>query len=354
MPGNLLPASLYRLRRVPRPPACAMRRTLRRASCSSRRPAPRRGCAQRAVGIEQFDAGARERRERLPEKRREEQVCCACADDVGAHSQPAHDVDAVAEGVGDALLRGAQDVRRGVAVEVQPDDSGSGTAVAEHPFGSVAERYDQHSFGACRHACGQPVHLRVVERLLRDIAAYPRIHDARAVDAEQNAVTGIAGRVIDVDEGIHARLRVGLAFVRDAVYHAARAARRGDFARLHDVERKGVVGLVPGAVGDRGTCGDAQQPFGRFVRAGLRADRDAGFGDRLLRNAVPSGHEVGPPFLFEVPEYLLRKAADGGGHASRKAVGDVVAGEHEFVYLREYAGFVAPYPRQFRRSEVAR
>ena len=29
------------------------------------------GCAQRAVGIEQFDAGARERRERLPEKRRE-------------------------------------------------------------------------------------------------------------------------------------------------------------------------------------------------------------------------------------------------------------------------------------------
>ena len=29
------------------------------------------GCAQRAVGIEQFDAGAREHRERLPEKRRE-------------------------------------------------------------------------------------------------------------------------------------------------------------------------------------------------------------------------------------------------------------------------------------------
>lgn len=74
-------------------------------------------------------------------------------------------------------------------------------------FGSVAEGNDQHSFGACRDACGQPVHLRVVERLLRDIAAYPRIHDARAVDAEQNAVTGIAGRVIDVDEGIHARLR---------------------------------------------------------------------------------------------------------------------------------------------------
>ena len=77
---------------------------------------------------------------------------------------------------------------------------------------------------------------RIVERLLRDVAAYPRVHDARAVDAEQNAVTGIAGRVIDVDEGVHARLRVGLAFVRDAVYHAARAACCGDFARLHDVE----------------------------------------------------------------------------------------------------------------------
>ena len=68
---------------------------------------------------------------------------------------------------------------------------GPGAAVFEHALGAVAERNDQQSFGTGRDACGQAVHLGVIHCLLRDVAAYPRVHDARAVDAEQDAQTGL-------------------------------------------------------------------------------------------------------------------------------------------------------------------
>ena len=163
-----------------------------------------------------------------------------------------------------------------------------------------------------------------------------------------------SGRVVDVDERIDARLRIGFRGVRDAVDHAARAARRGDLARLHDVERKGVVGLVARAVGDGRAGRDAQLAFRRGVGVRLNADRNVGVGDHRVGNAVPVGHEVRAALLLEIPENLLRKAAYARGHPPRKTVGDVVAREHELVDFRKDFGLVALHPRQFRRREVAR
>jgi len=204
---------------------------------------------------------------------REEEVGRSGADDGGVEPQRTHQVQAVAEREGDALLRGAQQVGRGVAVEVEAVDAGTRAAVAQHTLGAVAEGDHQQAVRPDGDALGQAVHRGVVERLLRDVAAHPRVHDARAVDAEQDAVAGLLGAVVDVYEGVHAREGVGTARV-DHAARAARAARGGHLARLQHVEREGVVGLVTRAVGDGRAGRDAEALLGPGVGAGLDADFD--------------------------------------------------------------------------------
>ena len=285
---------------------------------------------------------------------REEEVGRSGADDGGVEPQRTHQVQAVAEREGDALLRGAQQVGRGVAVEVEAVDAGTRAAVAQHMLGAVAEGDHQQAVRPDGDALGQAVHRGVVERLLRDVAAHPRVHDARAVDAEQDAVAGLLGAVVDVYEGVHAREGVGTARVDHAVDHAARAARGGHLARLQHVEREGVVGLVTRVVGDGRAGRDAEALLGPGVGAGLDADGGAGAGQHRVGDAVVVGHEVGAALLGEVPENLLREAAHGGRDVAREAEGDVVAREHHLVDAGEEFGFVAADPGQLRGGEVAR
>ena len=100
----------------------------------------------------------------------------------------------------------------------------------------------------------------------------PGVHNAGAVDAQKNTQAGCVGGVVDVQEGVNARLRVSLRHIGNAVNHAAGAARCGDFARVEHVEREGVVRLVAGAVADRSALRDAQKVLRLLVRCGLEAD----------------------------------------------------------------------------------
>lgn len=144
-----------------------------------------------------------------------------------------------------------------MAVQVEAENRSPGRAAAEHPLGAIAEGKHHNAIRPHGSRRRQAVHFAVVERLLHDVTPQPRIHDSRTVDAEQDPVTRFAGGVVDVYEGIDARLRVGLRRVGHAVDHAARAARRGHFARLQHVERESVVGLVARTVRNRSPGRDA-------------------------------------------------------------------------------------------------
>ena len=58
------------------------------------------------------------------------------------HSHLLHDLHSVGEGEGDAFLRRTQQMRLGVAVELNAVDRGAGGGVAEHTLGAVAEGGD--------------------------------------------------------------------------------------------------------------------------------------------------------------------------------------------------------------------
>ena len=319
-------------------------------------PRTERGTAcgtQRPVRIEELDTRTRERCQRLPEQRRKEQVRLTGAYHVGRESQSAHDIYAVTERAGYTLLRRTHDMRRRMAVKVEADNLRTRSPVTQHTFGTVAEGQHHNAVRTNGGRGGKVVHGGIIERLLHHIAAYPRIHYARTVDAEQDAVARPSGRMVHMHERIDTRLRVGLRRIDNTVHHAARTSRRGHLARLQNIQREGVVWLVTRTIRYRGTFRYAEQLLRCGIGLGLRTDRRPGLGDHLMRNAVPVGHEVGTTLLGKVPQYLLRQAAHARREVSRQPIGYIVSGQHKLVDVREQLGFVALDPRQLRGREVS-
>ena len=244
-------------------------------------------------------------------------------------------------------------MRRRMAVKVEADNLCARRTVAQHTFGTVAEGQHHNAVRTDGGRGGKAVHGGIIERLLHHIAAYPRIHYARTVDAEQDAVARPSGRMVHMHERIDTRLRVGLRRIDNTIHHAARTSRRGHLARLQNIQREGVVWLVARTVRYRCTLRYAEQLFRCGIGLGLRADRRPGLGYHLMRNAVPVGHEVGTTLLGKVPQYLFRQAAHARREVSRQPIGYIVSGQHELVDVREQLGFVALDPRQLRGREVS-
>ena len=186
-----------------------------------------------------------------------------------------------------------------------------------------------------------------------DVALNPRVENARAVDAEQHAQTGLPLLVIDVRKRVYARKGVVVHRAVDAVDHARRAGGGGYLARIEYVERQGVVRLVAGAVGNRRAGAQSQQAGGLRVHRALQAEGRHGLGDEALVEPVAGEQFFREAVVLEIPENAFGESRNGGAHFAREPHGDVVAGQHDFVDFLEDGRLVFLYPRQFRGGEVA-
>ena len=64
------------------------------------------------------------------------------------------------------------------------------------------------------------------------MVVYPRIEDARAVDAQEHTQTRVVDAVIDVREGVDAALRVIRHLVDDAIDDTRCAGRRSNLSGI--------------------------------------------------------------------------------------------------------------------------
>jgi hypothetical protein len=108
------------------------------------------GSALGAVGIVQLQARAGEGGEGRTEKRTEEQIARGGTHGPGFQTKASHHLQTVVQGENDALLCGPQQVRAGVAVEIETVEARAGVAVLEQALGAVAERQQGQPIGADR------------------------------------------------------------------------------------------------------------------------------------------------------------------------------------------------------------
>ena len=159
--------------------------------------------------------------------------------------------------------------------------------------------------------------------------------------------------MVHMREGVHAALRVIIDGAVDAVHDAGSSGCGSDFTRIEHVQGEGVVGLVAGAVGDRGAGGEAQD-LRRFLRqVALLAEGGTDLRDEVRVEAELVQQAVGHLVLAEIPEDALGQAADGGAHRVGQAHGDVVAREHDLVDAFVHLRLVLLHPGEFRGGEVA-
>lgn len=230
------------------------------------------GGAQSPVGIVQFDVGAAQGSQRLPEHGTEEQIRIPGPDHPEPQPGLPHDVHPVAERKSYPLLRGAEQVETIVPVEIQPDRFGPRITVSEHTLRPVAERQHQHAFATDRNLRAPPVHFRITH--IRDRRFLdPGVQDTRTVDTKQNAVARPPRLVIHMQKRIDPRKPVRPGNVGHTVNHAGSASRSCHLPRIEHVQRKSVVRLIARTVRDRRTRFQAEiGRGGRVHRACMPMD----------------------------------------------------------------------------------
>ena len=154
-------------------------------------------------------------------------------------------------------------------------------------------------------------------------------------------------------EAVDALFDVVGELVGDAVDDAGGAAGRGDVAGLEDVERKGVVGLVAGPVGNGGAGGQPEGGGDGGRHGGLQAEGGRERGEEGGVDAPVLEEEGGGGVFGEVPEGALGEAGGGGEGFAGEAKGEVVAREHDFVDTGEISGLVFLDPAELGGGEVA-
>ena len=159
-----------------------------------------------------------------------------------------------------------------VANEVESTNVRPHFPVLQHSFGPIAEWKDENTVGADGHLSGFCIQVRVGNRPAIK-PAEPRIQDAGAVHAQQDSETGSIRRVIDMSEEIYAGLWIGLRAVRDSVNNSGCTRGRCHFTRFKDVQRKCVVGLIPGTICDGGPFFQSQLCCRAFCEATLFTER---------------------------------------------------------------------------------
>ena len=171
-------------------------------------------------------------------------------DAVDLHSHLLHDFHTVLEGEDYTLLRCADKVSAAVTVEVDAMETATRGSVSEHAFSTVSKGKDADSAAADRRFLGEGVHAGVAHAVEGDVAPYPGIENARAVDAEQHSQAWIRRSMIDMRESVHPGLGVVVHLAEHSVDHPGSACGGSDFTGIQHIQAKRVVRLVPCPVGD--------------------------------------------------------------------------------------------------------
>ena len=160
--------------------------------------------------------------------------------------------------------------------------------------------------------------------------------------------------MVHVGEGIHARERVVGHLADDAVDHAGGAGRGRDLPGVQHAQAQGVVGLVAGPVGDRGSFLQAQLLCGSTGQEALLAEgRPNLWQDCLVE--TEAGQQTGGRFVFDkIPEDAFRQTADGRADGPRHPGGDIVARKHHLPDAFVKRRFILLHPRELGGGEVAR
>ena len=101
-----------------------------------------------------------------------------------------HNVDAVAEGKGDTLLCGAEQMLLPVPVEIYSVNAAPRIPIAKNSFCAISEREYANSFRPDGNRRGKGVYGFIVESFWSQIAARPGVQYSRPIEAEQDSQAG--------------------------------------------------------------------------------------------------------------------------------------------------------------------
>ena len=225
--------------------------------------------------------------------------------------------------------------------------------VLQHALRTVAERYHANAFTAHGHGSRQIVHLGVTH-VGSDIAVYPSIEDARSVDAKQYAEAVLLGGVVGMGKSVHAALGVIVHFSQDTVYHARSACCAGNLARVEHVQAHRIVGLVTSPIGDGRAFLQAQLLSGGLAYRTLHREGGHDGRQHALAKTIVIEQELGGFLLLEVPHHSLRETADSSLRLAAQSHGDIVAWQHDLVYLVKHLRLVLLHPSQLGGGEISR
>ena len=265
-----------------------------------------------------------------------------------------HNVDTILEREYDTFLCRTDNMLLAVLVEV---DSLNGTArfpVLQHTFGTVAKRQDADTGASDRRLGGKNIHVTVRNAFGSNGAFHPRVEDTRTVDAQKYAETGLFRRVIDVRKGIDTRFRVVVHLTVHTVNHP-RSTRCGCyFTGVEYIQRQCVVGLVAGTVCDRRSLFQTQLLCGSGVYTALLGECRSDVGYQRGIETVIFHQEVCYPVVLEIPEHAFGQSGDCSADCTAQFHGNIIARQHNLVYLFIDSRFILLYPGKFGRGEVTR
>ena len=181
----------------------------------------------------------------------------------------------------------------------------------------------------------------------------PCVQNASTIDTEQYAKTCLVCRMVHMSKSVYAAQLVIVDLAKHTINYARCTCRSSNLARIQHIQRQGVIRLVASTIGNWSTCLQPQFCCCLSTDLTLHAECRNDISNQVLVEAIIVHQEVCHLVVLKVPEHTLRKAANRRVSHSRETHGDIVAREHNLIYLIIYIRLVLLDPCQFSRSKIA-
>ena len=159
--------------------------------------------------------------------------------------------------------------------------------------------------------------------------------------------------MIDMCKSVDPTFRIEANLAQHTIYHPACSCRGSNGARPQHIQRKGIVWLVAGSVGDG--CAGLQPKFCGSLGTHLTLHTEGGhdWGNQRIVEAEMRHQRLGYTIFPEVPEHPFRKPTHRCVRHPAEPQGNIVAGEQHLIYFLIYFRFMLFHPSQFGGGEVS-
>ena len=182
---------------------------------------------------------------------------------------------------------------------------------------------------------------------------YPCIENTRTIDAKKHTQTVEFLGIVGMRKGIDTAVRIIVHISEHTIYYAWSTGSTCYLARIEHIQADCIVWLVACTIWNRCAFLESQLLSCLLGNYALYWESRNDVGQHTLVKSVVIKQELGRFLLLEIPHHTFRKSADGCLYLARQFHGQIVTGQHDFVYLVKQLWLILLDPSQFGSSKIA-